>query len=115
MGARRLRDGRLLLEWVRGDTAVVRPRDGERRWLSDWGRGRLLGSGGGSVLGQARQVAGGQMAGGGGREQGLLGAAAVEGVGTAGVEAAARGRIDRARHVALEDDALAGGAGVGHR
>src|SRR5262245_33204399 len=79
----------------------------ERRWLPDWGRGRLLGSGGGSGLGQARQVAGGQMAGGGGLEQGLLGAAAVEGIGTAGVEAAARGRIDRARHVALEDDALA--------
>ena len=45
----------------------------------------------------------------------LLDRAAVEGVGAAGVEAAARGRVDRARHVALEDDALLRGVGVGHR
>ena len=42
-----------------------------------------------------------------GLQRRLLDAAAVEGVGAAGVEAAALGRVDRARHVALQDDALA--------
>jgi len=45
----------------------------------------------------------------------LLLRAALEGVGAAGVEAAARGRVDRARHVALQDDALARRLGVGNR
>src|SRR5215212_6361905 len=39
----------------------------------------------------------------------LLDAAALEGVGAAGVEAAALGRVDRARHVALQANALAAG------
>ncbi len=41
--------------------------------------------------------------------------AAVEGVGAAGVEAAARARVDRARHVAFEDDPLLRRLGVGDR
>ena len=45
----------------------------------------------------------------------LDGAAAVEHVGAAGVEAAAAGRIARARHVAFEDDAVAGRARHRHR
>ena len=56
---------------------------------------------------QVVQVAGGEVARAVGRPQRrLLGPAAVEGVGAAGVEAAALGRVDRARHVALQDDAL---------
>src|SRR5260370_14923907 len=46
---------------------------------------------------------------------GLLLRAAVEGVRAAGVEAAARGGVDRARHVAFEADALGGRLGVGDR
>src|SRR5882757_9015337 len=38
-----------------------------------------------------------------------------DGVGAAGAEDAARGRVDRARDVALEDDALALAVGVGDR
>ena len=48
-----------------------------------------------------------------GAQRRLLRPAAVEGVGAAGVEAAALGRVDRARHVALQDDALARRAGLG--
>ena len=45
----------------------------------------------------------------------LFGPAAVEDERAAGVEAASLRRIDRARHVALEDDGIAVGAGFGQR
>src|SRR5437899_2190456 len=45
----------------------------------------------------------------------LLLRAALEGVGAPGVEAAARWRVDRARHVAFEDDPLFRGLRVGDR
>ena len=49
-------------------------------------------------------------------EHRFLDAAAIEArTGTAGMEAATRGRLDRARHVAGEDDALATRGGIGNR
>jgi hypothetical protein len=60
------------------------------------------------------QVAGGVVAGEDVAHFRLLSRAALEGVGQR-VWAAARGRVDRARHVAFEDDALAGRLGVGDR
>jgi hypothetical protein len=45
----------------------------------------------------------------------LFAPAAVEHEWTPGVEAAAAGRIDRARHVALQDHRVADGAGLRHR
>src|SRR5215831_14614125 len=77
----------------------------------------VLGRRGERVLrsGQVVEMAGGEVAGRGGAQGWLLGAAAVEGVGAAGVKAAARWRVDRARHVAPEDDALTRKAGLRHR
>src|SRR2546425_416537 len=45
----------------------------------------------------------------------LLAPAAIERIGAARVKTAPRRRIDRARHVALEDDAVALGLGIGQR
>jgi hypothetical protein len=58
-------------------------------------------------------MAGRQVAVRGGAERRLLAAAAIERIETAGGEAAAVRRIDRTRHVALEDDALARVVGSG--
>ena len=59
------------------------------------------------------QVAGDVVAGEDFAHRRLLLRAARKGVGAAGVEAAARGWVDRARHVALQDDALARRLGSG--
>ena len=45
----------------------------------------------------------------------LLCPAAIEHVGASGMESATARRIDRARHVALEDDRVADGSGLWHR
>ena len=66
--------------------------------------------------GQIVEMAGGELLRGDLLQLRLVRAAAVEHIGTAGVEAAAAGRIDRARHVALEDDRGRGrapGSGTG--
>jgi hypothetical protein len=47
--------------------------------------------------------------------RGLLHAAALDSIGAARVEAAAAGWVDRARHLAREDDALAPRAWIGER
>src|SRR5262245_8963085 len=69
------------------------------------------------VLGRRQivEMTGSEVAGRRGTQGWLLGAASLEGVGATGVKAAALGRVDRARHVALEDDALARRAGLRHR
>ena len=61
------------------------------------------------------QVAGRELAGENLPQHGLFPGAAVEGIGAAGVEAAARGRVDRARHIPAQDDALFRRIRVGHR
>ena len=69
------------------------------------------------VLGRRQivQMAGGKVAARRGTQGRLVGAAALEGVGAAGVKAAALGRVDGTWHVALEDNAGARGAGLRHR
>src|SRR6266446_4268725 len=82
-------------------------------WPSRLSRDRHgLRHGGGLDLAQMASdvVAGEDLA-----DLGLLLGAALEGVGAAGVEAAARGRVDRARHIAFEDDALSRRLWVGDR
>src|SRR5262245_20411186 len=64
---------------------------------------------------QIVQMAGGKVAAHRGTQGRLLGAAALEGIGTAGVKAAALGRIDGTWHVALEEDARAWRAGLRDR